>query len=515
MKELEGLKETIEGFLRQPRPDARLEVSEDGELLFTLPTHASDSLAGVSPREENYALRLEAGKLLLHLWSEERNWVRRVLSVEEAVGGERLVLTVYRFGQRRPGTLVIAVPRARRTTDAARSAARRKYRAFLRRLLEREFPHTQIEGLTAVADLKNSFSGLYTRARLGAGQHWWAVLGVNAAEDSAAVDGILTYGLIWLDWNRNHHPDRVFAGLRVFLPRGRAQLTASRLAALDSTLFACELYEVDEAEFRCERVEARDIGNLDTRLLPAAWAAEILRSEQSSVERIRTLAPEAIELAVPAERRELSLRVRGLEFARAAGGEVFFGVGGAEEPLTKQNWPKLETLVRELVRRRLPDGKPDDPFYRWQAERWLESVVLEQIHTLDPRLERAQLYRQVPAFSAAERGVVDLLGATCDGQLVVIELKASTEIHLPLQALDYWQRVRACAQHAELLNFGYFPARLLRPEPPELLLVAPAFQFHPSTETILRYFAPAVRVTCVGINEDWRRGLQVVFRKTR
>jgi len=511
MKELEGLKETIEAFLRQPRPDTRLEVSENGELLFTLPTQPSEPLAAVSPREENYALRLEAGKLLLHLWSEERNWVRRVLRVEEAVGAERLVLSVHRFGQRRPGTLVISVPRARRATDAAR----RKYRAFLRHLLAREFAHTRTEGLTTVADLKNSFSGLYTRARLGTGKHWWAVLGVNAAEDSAAVDGILTYGLIWLDWNRNHHPERVFAGLRVFLPRGRAQLTASRLAALDSTLFACELYEVDEAEFSCQRVEARDLGNLDTRLLPAAWAAEVLHSEQSSVERIRALAPEAIELAVPAERRELSLRVRGLAFARAAGGEVFFGVGGAEEPLTKQNWPKLETLVRELVRRRVPDGKADDPFYRWQAERWLESVVLEQIHTLDPRLERGQLYRQVPAFSASEGGVVDLLGATRDGQLVVIELKAATEIHLPLQALDYWQRVRACAQHAELLNFGYFPERLLRREPPELLLVAPAFQFHPTTETILRYFAPAVRVTCVGINEDWRRGLQVVFRKTR
>ena len=511
MKELEALKETIESFLRQPRPDTGLEVSEDGELLFRLPAHPAEYLAGVSAGEANYELRLEAGKLLLHLWSEERNWVRRVLSVEEAVGGARLVLSVYRFGQRRPGRLVIAVPRVRRASDATR----RKYRALLRRLLEREFPHAQIEGLTAAPDLKNSFSGLYTRARVGAGKSWWAVLGVNAAEDAAVVDGILTYGLIWLDWNRNHHPDRVFAGLRLFLPRGRAQLTANRLAALDPTLLACELYEVDEAEFSCQRMDVRDIGNLDTRLLPAAWAAEVLRSEQSSVERIRLLAPEIIKLTVPAERHELSLCVRGLEFARAVGGKVFFGVGGAEELLTKQNWPKLETLVRELVRRRVPDGKPNDSFYRLQAERWLESVALERIHSLDPRLERGQLYRQVPAFAAAERGVVDLLGATRDGQLVVIELKASAEIHLPLQALDYWQRVRACAQHAELVSFGYFSEQLLRPGPPELLLVAPAFQFHPTTETILRYFAPEVRITCVGINEDWRRGLRVVFRKTR
>ncbi len=320
MHELEALKETIEDFLRQPRPEAGLEISEDGELLFTLPPQPPERLAAVSTREANYELRLEASKLLLHLWSAERNWVRWVLRVEEVVGGERLVLSVYRFGQRQPGRLVIAVPRLRRVSDATR----RKYRAFLRRLLAREFPQAQIEALTTAADLKNSFSGLYTRARLGAGKSWWAVLGVNAAEEATAVDGILTYGLIWLDWNRSHHPERVFAGLRLFLPRGCAQLTATRLAALNATLLACELYEVDAAEFSCERVEARDIGNLGMRLLPAAWAAEVLHSEQSSVERIRTLAPEAIELIVPAERRELSLRVRGLEFARAVGGQVFF-----------------------------------------------------------------------------------------------------------------------------------------------------------------------------------------------
>jgi hypothetical protein len=149
-----------------------------------------------------------------------------------------------------------------------------------------------------------------------------------------------------------------------------------------------------------------------------------------------------------------------------------------------------------------------------QPENWLESLVLRNLHTIDARLAGEPIYRQVPAFAAGARDVLDLLAATREGRLILLELKASSEIHLPLQALDYWQRVRWLHTRGELERFGYFPDRPLRPEPPELLLVAPAFQFHPTTETVLGYFAPEIRVTLIGLNEDWRRGLQVVLRRT-
>ncbi|MBI4461560.1 MAG: hypothetical protein HY653_01515 [Acidobacteria bacterium] len=497
MSELETRKELIEDFLRA-YAGAGLEVSEDGELLMRL-------------GENGYEVRLEAGKLLLHLWSEERTWVRRVAAVEEATAG-RLALRVERFGQRRPASLMLATPRAGAAGEVERRRARRSYATFFRRLLQREFPGAKIESLSTASDLKNSFSGLYTRAQVGAGKHWWAVLGVNAREEPATVDGILTYGLIWLDWNRRRHPERVFPGLRLYVPMGQCALTASRLLGLDSSLGRFEVYEVDQQGFTCQPVEP-EVANWDTRLLPAAWAAEINRAEESSVARICALEPEVIERVVGPTRPEVSLRVCGLEFARATGGEVFFGVG-EQQRLTRQNWAKLETLVRELVRRRVAGGRADDPFYRLQAERWLESVVLREMHTLDPRLDREQLYRQLPAFAAGDRSVVDLLGVTHQGQLVVVELKATTEIHLPLQGLDYWQRVRWLQRRGELESFGYFPAQPLRPDPPELLLVAPAFQFHPTTEMLVRYFTPEIRVTLVGLNEDWRRGLQVVFRKS-
>ena len=54
----------------------------------------------------------------------------------------------------------------------------------------------------------------------------------------------------------------------------------------------------------------------------------------------------------------------------------------------------------------------------------------------------------------------------------------------------------------------------LRPEPPRLLLVSPSLEFHPTTETILSYFSPAIEVERIGLAVEWRKGLQVMFRLT-
>jgi hypothetical protein len=52
----------------------------------------------------------------------------------------------------------------------------------------------------------------------------------------------------------------------------------------------------------------------------------------------------------------------------------------------------------------------------------------------------------------------------------------------------------------------------LRPEPPRLFLVSPALEFHPTTETVLSFFSPAIDVERVGVGVEWRKGLQVMFR---
>lgn len=493
----ESLRARIEGFLGAASGH---EITEDGELLF-------------DRRRTRFRLEESRGKLLLHLWSPERNWVRRVLGlVEESAG--RLVLRVERFGRRRPGKLVVALPR-HRSRRREGTAARQRYSARLARLLAREFPRARLEGLSTSPDLKRSFSALYARARLREGERWWGVMGVNAGEGAAAVDALLTYALIWFDWNRRRYPERVWAGLRLFLPWGRTQTTAGRLAYIAGPHLAVDLYGVEEEGGTCARMDERDFGNLDTYLAPARHAEETLAAESSAIERIRALAPDAIEAVVPADGGRLSVRFRGLEFARSAGGRVSFGVGRQDQPLTEENFPALAALVGRLVRERTahPVRRNTSPFFRTRAERWLESLVQAAPQAIDARLTSERLYRQVPALSGGERSVADLLGATRDGQLVVMELKASTDIHLPLQGLDYWLRVRWHQQRGEWGRAGYFPQVNLKPEPPELLLVAPALQFHPTTEAVVSYLVREVQVTLVGINEDWRRQLKVVFRK--
>lgn len=456
-----------------------------------------------------HELREQSGKLLLHLWSEEGTLVRRVLRVV-ARSEESIVLEVARFGQTKPGRLEILRPS--RMQQARPS--RQQFRLRLGRLLESQFPDENVDSLTAARDLERSFSGSYVRGVTGRGARAWAVMGVSAAEARETQDGILTYGLLWLDWNRRHPGKRSWAGLRLFVPRGTGATTSHRLRALDPAV-QIELYEVDEVNWRGTRVDFADAGNLDTRLTPRRETERALEGAQGAVHAICKLAPESIDAVVPPGTTEVALRFRGLEFARWRNGQLEFGLEETErQPLVSGNWKALERLVKRLQRWRVA-GSEDTRhvLYRSQPERWLESMLLREPARLDARLNGSHLYSQVPAFSAADRGVLDLLGIRLDGRLVVIELKAAEDIHLAMQAADYWLRVRAHQQRAELQRHGYFAGLQWQDQPPELWLVAPGFRFHPATEVILRYLSPEIEVTRVGLNENWRAGIQVIFRQ--
>jgi hypothetical protein len=155
-----------------------------------------------------------------------------------------------------------------------------------------------------------------------------------------------------------------------------------------------------------------------------------------------------------------------------------------------------------------------------QPERWLESEIKRDVVALDAQLDPEHVYEQVPAFAAGDRGMIDLLASTRDGQLAVIELKADEDIHLPLQGLDYWSRVKWHHEREEFQRFGYFVSqdgrpRQLSPAVPLLLLAAPALHIHPATDIILRYLSPEVQWTLAALDERWREEVKVVFRKRR
>jgi hypothetical protein len=168
----------------------------------------------------------------------------------------------------------------------------------------------------------------------------------------------------------------------------------------------------------------------------------------------------------------------------------------------------------EIVRRaRRGHGDGNHQLRRACPERWLESLVVRDVTAIDPRLDAACVYSQVPAFSASDRAMIDVLAATRERRLAVIELKADEDIHLPLQGLDYWTRVRWHQQRGEFARFGYFPGQEPSEEPPLLFLVAPALHVHPATDTLLKYLSPSIEWQLVAVDERWREGLRVVFRK--
>ena len=92
-------------------------------------------------------------------------------------------------------------------------------------------------------------------------------------------------------------------------------------------------------------------------------------------------------------------------------------------------------------------------------------------------------------------------------------MKADEDIHLPLQGLDYWARVRYHQNEGGFVRNGYFAGRELSAAPPLLYLVAPALRTHPATDTLLRYLSPQIEWTVAQIDERWRDGVRVVNRK--
>jgi hypothetical protein len=73
-------------------------------------------------------------------------------------------------------------------------------------------------------------------------------------------------------------------------------------------------------------------------------------------------------------------------------------------------------------------------------------------------------------------------------------------------------RVKWHLDRGEFRSRGYFPGIELSAAPPRLLLVSPSLEFHPSTETILGFFSPGVKVERIGLAVEWRKGLHVMFR---
>ncbi len=481
-------------------------VIEDGTVAFNL-------------AESKYAISGEYNKCLLQLWSSERNIVRRVLDAEAK--DEVLRLVVQHLGQSHPTKLDICRDRDRRP-PSARKVARITYENRLRRALQHHFPDWNVVRLSTGMDLEHSFGPAHARGLMWHGQSALAVVGVNEQETQATIDAALTCGILWLDACRHRQQNHALVeGLALILPKGTSALTRERMANLHPGAAKWRLYEFCEHEALLEEMDCADRGNLRTRLVHSTDEESARTRFAESIARAQDIVHgcETVVLSPV----EISFRLHGLEIARArvahdprsfaSGQEIVFGVGAEERVLDARNETEFSDLLQLAAAIRHHDGPKNHPLWRMSPERWLESSVIGNIEALDGRLRPEFVYSQVPAFSASDRAMLDVLTLTREERLTVIELKADEDIHLPLQGLDYWSRVAWHQSRGEFEKFGYFQGHTLSPKKPLLLLVAPALHVHPATDTMLRYLSPTIEWELLGIDERWREELRVAFRK--
>jgi hypothetical protein len=460
--------------------------------------------AMLDPGEEPLALLPEQwsisewnGRLVLQAWDQRRNLVRKIIGLREQKR-DRLCLTIERF-QKAQAELQIADLAAPNGRELGRKTSRMAFCERFQLMLAREWPEWQIEDLSIEQNLEESLSTSYARAFLRLGNTGMAVMA--APRDVPGCSGIVPAGLIWLDYLRRRDRAHSIGRLLFYVPLGMEHDVAFRAAYLDPVRVACQLFAFDEKD-RAGAIDFADAGNIDSTLppcrhptLPNSQIPAI--PEMSDVDRI-----EQADGSV-------SFQVRGLEFARVSAGKLTCGIG-------RRKRSDLQTVIamsREVVRVRNPDAEDTQhPLYTSSPEGWLESQVRAHPGAIDASLRSVPIYGQVPIFHGADRGVIDLLGIDHTGRLVVIELKATADLQLPFQALDYWLRVRKHLAAGDFERLGYFAGHVVSQELPRILLVAPALEFHSTSETMISALAPLIEVTRIGLAADWRSGLRVMFR---
>jgi hypothetical protein len=438
----------IEEFLAQ---HAEAAVLEDGKVVFDL-------------RSAKASISTEHDRCTLHLWSEERNLVRQIVSVTERAGSLRLA--TQRFGQVQTKLLELVSSRERRT-PTTRETSRERYVQVLERVLGRVFPDWTCDGFRTVMDLERSFGPAYARGSVVRGNAAWAVIGVNEHESATTIDGVLTLGILWLHHCREQSGGRrLYQGLKVIVPRGSATLTLSRMAWLNEDAAQWELWELEQSSEELTQRDVADHGNLRTRLVH-------LPDEEAARERFAVVAEQVMQL-VPADERhrveqrlrssaELAFLLHGMEFARVRIGfapnsfaqtlEITAGVGASETLLTESNRAQLAETVAELFERRRAmeasgvfarrgasparrigapsmapaharmQGRPrrgignaaQDPLYRAAPERWLESMLRRDLAPLTRSLApTAQIAVRRPDGAFANERDPDTIGNRAD-----------------------------------------------------------------------------------------------------
>jgi hypothetical protein len=488
----EELRESLHGVLAS----GAIEIREAGGRTSPLPPLS-------------WEVRGAPDKPLLHLWAENCNVTRRVLAIT-GQSQERILLAVERFGRATPARMEIVRLNFQRS---AKQISREDFCEQLRRVLAENFPDEALEKLSIASDLEHSLSGLYARGIFRRGAIRGAFLAVPQQATQDAIESSLTFALLWLERARQSSGKGLMSFLRLILPQGKASLLTHQLAALDSRM-AVQVYELNSLHEHIERADPLSDGNVSGWLVPRRECDLLLDHAHADLAPIISLAPDAITPhAVPHE-QEVVLRFHGLPFARWCDGQIHYWSGSAWRALSPRNQQEMQRMVQKLKAFRHPLASDSrHPLYRAYPERWMQTLIKQDLSRIDIQLDPDHVYDQVIAQSGSHHGILDLLAVTRNKRLAILELKATENPELPLQAADYWNRIRRHLSLGDLSRYGYFAGMELQSAAPLVYLIAPALRFHPTTDALLKYLSPDMEIIRIGLAESWRRGFRVVMRQ--
>jgi hypothetical protein len=452
--------------------------------------------------------RIHGAKILLTLHAEDCLHTWALSTVRIAAHGADLVLS------HPVGSLPAVVQVVWRDSSLDDGLARAALAEHARKWLRDRLPGAVFLSIVKRPDLSNSIGGGLVRLHVRShGKDYVAVV-ARADASSEETNTALTHALLWvLRLRRSRRLNTVPKAL-LLVPRGHAGVLVHRAKFLNRARIRAEVWEF--ARVREDWVAGRavrDPAPVEER--DFRWPLLERTHVSASLDRVLELAPESIR-RYPCFSDYDSLRLSGLEFARAHGpnrDRITYGIGGDEREVTDANFADLCCLVREILYFRRGDSPdPRHVYYRLQAERWLESLILEFVETLFPELLPGMVYSQIPVYLGQSAGRVDILAADRDGTLVVLELKVSADPYLPIQCLDYWARVIRHNQNGDFERRGYFGGLRLSRRRPKIYLVSPIFSFHDSTERVMGYLDPDLEMWKISINEDWRCGVKILRR---
>ena len=481
-----------------------------------------------------YEFSVEWGKLIFAWWTDDSSQSWRVTGYE--IADAELHIKATRGMGRDAITFTLRDPlrwRAHKPEELAVAERRANFSALLPQLITEHFADTKIQRINIRSKFSQSNPSQYVRLLLKHKKETIIAIGCNEAETQTDIDNIITAGLTWFaELKEPAHK------LWLCVPHERSQTVLERLTLLDATNLnlTIECFEINEAERTM--TARRPVSQAELISLHRLSMGGLIWPEVKSPVRSRwrdhivNLAPDLIEVREDLNQTFESYKLHGLEFARTKGetrDRVLFGVphypdeiaakfsfnvDAGRQNLTDEMFPQLENLVREILTYRRADT-PDarHPFYRLRTEAWLESLLRRDIRALDVTLDPRFVYSQVPAWIGDERSILDLLTVNHEGRLVVIELKAAEDAHLPLQGLDYWLRVEQARIRGDFARRGLFAGITLADEPPLLYLVAPRLRFHRSFRSVANCIAPDIEAYRIGLNTNWRVGVKVHTRE--